>query len=352
MAADLALDKAELVSMFLQSLLYGAFLVLYFGTIYVLVYRRTTDKVNIPLLAAASAMFVLSTVHISLDLSRLIEAFITYGREPQVTGGAVAYYSQINNWKHVLKSAVYLVQTLIGDSFVTYRTYIVWGRRSVVIIVPALLVLGTVVITVGLSNAIASAPTGSTIFSSGINPWIKALFAVTLTTNILCTSLIAYRITSINRSVAKYAGGTVQDLAPVVIIIVESGAMYSFSALAMLIVYELGSNAQYIVLDATFPIIGITFALIIVRIGLNLTQDGSSPKGGSRGQNSKPKPSVPTFSSATSTYQMRPLAVNVTRTVQEHADAGPKHMHSDQDSLEKIEAFSPDQSSPHTMWAK
>jgi len=336
--------------MFLQSILYGAFLVLYAGTIYVLVYRRATEKVNISLLAAASAMFALSTTHISIDLSRLIEGFITYGRD--TPGGALAYYGQINNWKHVFKSAVYCVQTLIGDSFVTYRTYIVWGRRPTVIVLPILLVCGTFAISIGLCYAIATTPTGGTIFSSGINPWVKGLFAVTLTTNVMCTGLIAYRITNINRSVTKSRAGMGQDLAPIVVIIVESGAIYSFSALTMLIVYELGSNAQYIVLDATFPIIGITFALIIVRIGLNLTQDGTLPTAAA---SSKPKTGLPSFNS-TGSYQLRPLAVNVTRTVQEHADSDPKssHHHSDEGSMDKVVALSPDKDSepPQSMWMR
>jgi hypothetical protein len=42
---------------------------------------------------------------------------------------------------------------------------------------------------------------------------------------------------------------------PVVIVIVESGALYTTSVLALLIAFLTGSNAQYLMLDVIIPIV-------------------------------------------------------------------------------------------------
>ena len=62
-AMAIALDKAELVAMFLESLLFGAFAVLYFISIWILMYREHRhgrSKLNKWMLATATTMFVLA----------------------------------------------------------------------------------------------------------------------------------------------------------------------------------------------------------------------------------------------------------------------------------------------------
>jgi len=64
------------------------------------------------------------------------------------------------------------------------------------------------------------------------------------------------------------------------IIIIESGAIYSAGLLCLLVTYAVGSNGQYPSLDAEMPLVGIAFNLIIVRVGLGLAQENSVPVSG------------------------------------------------------------------------
>ena len=64
-------------------------------------------------------------------------------------------------------------------------------------------------------------------------------------------ALIASRIWFTTKKVARFSGQ--QTLLPVVIVVVESGAIYSISCITLLTVYLLGSNAQYPALDGVRP---------------------------------------------------------------------------------------------------
>lgn len=53
---------------------------------------------------------------------------------------------------------------------------------------------------------------------------------------------------------------------PILIVIVESGAIYATGVLSILLAYLSGSNGQYTVLDAVSPIMGIVFCLTILQV--------------------------------------------------------------------------------------
>ncbi len=65
--------------------------------------------------------------------------------------------------------------------------------------------------------------------------------------------LIAFRLIQSYRSVAPYSQS--KRLISTLIIIVESAAIYSSALTALVTLYLLGSNGQYVTLDMTAPII-------------------------------------------------------------------------------------------------
>lgn len=81
-------------------------------------------------------------------------------------------------------------------------------------------------------------------------------------TSVTCTSLIAWRIYRTRRFMSD---GFAMYL-PILIVIVESGAIYATGVLSILLAYLSGSNGQYTVLDAVSPIMGIVFCLTILQV--------------------------------------------------------------------------------------
>ena len=68
----------------------------------------------------AVLLFACSTMHVSIDLVRILRAFYEYR---DLSGGPVAFLGDVRNVTHVLKSAVYISETLISDALVVYVTY-------------------------------------------------------------------------------------------------------------------------------------------------------------------------------------------------------------------------------------
>ncbi|KAK7013426.1 hypothetical protein R3P38DRAFT_3277754 [Favolaschia claudopus] len=62
----------------------------------------------------------------------------------------------------------------------------------------------------------------------------------------------------------------------------ESAALYSLSLTVLLVLYDLGLNTQYIMLDWTTSLIGIAFSLIIYRLATNSSKSTSTSRVGSR----------------------------------------------------------------------
>jgi hypothetical protein len=86
---------------------------------------------------------------------------------------------------------------------------------------------------------------------------------------------------------------------PVLLIIIDAGALYSFTLLAALIGFVNQSNGQFVVLDMIPPIISIAFYMVILRVGLAQSTRATS---------------------STSTFQRMPLPRNERRPMQVHIE--------------------------------
>ena len=72
----------------------------------------------------------------------------------------------------------------------------------------------------------------------------------------------AYRVWTINR---KYLSFRNRHLQSIMLLIVESGAIYSATLLALLILYNVNSWFQYVVLDAVSTIVVSVFGMYRLR---------------------------------------------------------------------------------------
>ncbi|CDO72732.1 hypothetical protein BN946_scf184990.g15 [Trametes cinnabarina] len=133
-------------------------------------------------------------------------------------------------------STLYVIQTLLGDAMVLYRCYLVWERNMVVIAIPCALLLGSTATGIGILYSFDKVVPQASIFVVQLNHWITAFFSMTFVTNVICT-----------------------------------GAFYSATLLALLILYNVNSWFQYVVLDAVSAIVGIVFSLIMHRIATGIS---------------------------------------------------------------------------------
>ncbi|EIN09223.1 hypothetical protein PUNSTDRAFT_134386 [Punctularia strigosozonata HHB-11173 SS5] len=258
-------QESKLVSIFCQSVLYGAYTMLFVLTTWMLITRRPLRK---PMLFVSTLMWVVATMHVATNFTRIIKAFITFSDAP---GGPAAFFNRFSEFTQMFGSTLYVLQTLIGDSMVLYRCYLAWERKFTVIAFPLLCLFGSTATGIGILYSFDRVNPEANIFVHQLSQWITAFFSMTFATNVLCTVLVAFRVYRLNRK--QLIGARARHLRPLLLIVVESGAVYSAWLMALLILYNTDSWFQYVVLDSVSPIVGIVFSVIILRIAIGVTSE-------------------------------------------------------------------------------
>ncbi|ETW75179.1 hypothetical protein HETIRDRAFT_442452 [Heterobasidion irregulare TC 32-1] len=301
------LDRAGIVSTVMEGLLYGFSLFMFGITLWVLFYHRATKDVNRPMVVVAVLLFAFSTMHLGVDIHRIMQGLVDNRNFPN---GPAAWFADPSQFTFVFKNAIYSFQTVLGDGVVIYRCYMVW-QSVYIIIFPLIMLSGVAVTAAGSVWACSQAtPTQGGIFFQRTGQWITAFYSSTLSTNLICTFLLAFRIWQINSRVRNHHGGS--TLMPVLLIIIDAGLLYSVTLLSALLCFVNHSNGQYVVLDMVMPIISIVFYMVIIRVGI--AKVTPSHQGDSSG-----------FGNALSQtqnrdYAMRPLEVHISQLTESQKD--------------------------------
>ncbi|KAI0032622.1 hypothetical protein K488DRAFT_70471 [Vararia minispora EC-137] len=243
------LDRAAVLSTSLEAVLYGISLAMFGATLGVLLRRRVrTGSLNKPLVGAGVCFFALSTVHICVDIHRLMRGLID---ERTSVGGPAAWFALAAEQTFVFKNAVYIVQTVLWDSVVVYRCHAVWADARVTAF---LLVLLCSIVVTGIGCVYADSVAWQDVGG-------------------LFHTLLAYRLWRADRR-SRRAGASAQGLLrPALLAVIDAGALYFAVLLAALVCFVLRSNAQYVVLDMITPTIAIAFYLVILRVALASAAD-------------------------------------------------------------------------------
>lgn len=271
MVHDITLDKACLLSLSVEAILYGAYVVLFGLCVYLLFKRRAQGAVNKPFLITAILAFTLNTGHIIVGIIRALQAFSDEGSSTS----AIDYYGQTWLPLNIVRQVLMVTTTLVADIMVIYRCYLVWSCQWKVIVAPViLLVASSITAFVSVYNFSQLRPGQPFLNSTNIN-WGSALFILWLVTIVLITSLIVYRLRYIARQTSEFLGEEHGNRYNYLVkIILESGIIYALSALVLVILCIVRSVYQVIAFDVIAQITGITTTLIIVRVGLSTITEG------------------------------------------------------------------------------
>jgi len=169
------------------------------------------------------------------------------------------------------------MQTLVGDAFIIYRLNLVWNGNRLVVYPILTCFIGSIGVAIGALQEVGRASLDTSVFMTSVSHWLVSIFTLTLFTNLSSTTLIAFRIWWTHRKIKDLAVvRSGQGILPAMVIIIESGSIYSACLVILLSLYLLGSYAQYIVLDAVTQIIGVVFSLVIVRVALGISSESTS----------------------------------------------------------------------------
>ncbi|GJE93982.1 hypothetical protein PsYK624_101490 [Phanerochaete sordida] len=311
-----SLRQAGILSTVLEAILYGFSVLMFIFTMWIMLQNRKRRHLNKGMLAASCALFLLSTAEMAVNIERLQEGFLTIG--PELPGGPEDYFANFAQRTFLIKSVLFNTQTLILDFAVIYRAYIVW-QNFYVIILPALGWCGLFAASFGTNFALGTASGRSgAIFNQQVGIWITANYSMTLATNLIATSLLAFRIWQVKKDSSRFLNSSA--LSPLLRVVIESGAIYSMTVTAALITFVTKSNGVYVILDMISPIISIVFNMIIVRVGLAREQL-SSPTGDQSAYGSHPSAGGSFgFRHSRPPYGQRSLAVEITQFIETDGD--------------------------------
>ncbi|PFH49606.1 hypothetical protein AMATHDRAFT_62843 [Amanita thiersii Skay4041] len=252
-------QEASVIVLTVQALLYGV----YFSTsLHCVRWLAFSDEgwtrrkdIKCGLLGVTLAILLFST----LDL--VLSAMITLG---MLNNGVSMNYSFV---------IMYIAERLtlaITDCVLLYRCWVIYGRKWTVIILPAILWLGTIVcIIIGTYWGIMSIIQKDPGLTRGISNSTLAFLACTIVINIYLTSAITLRIWQ----VSSRSPSSKYQLQFASQVIVESGLLYTITSLMFLIATIVGTKPTYsivsfprlLMLPINFASAGIAFNLLLIR---------------------------------------------------------------------------------------
>ncbi|CAK5270879.1 unnamed protein product [Mycena citricolor] len=254
---DVPLDEIGLVSLIIETFLLGIFTTMFATVLRLIVSKAISNQKTVRIvLPTISLIWLLAISHWILDILRAETAFL---HEPN----AAVFFANISSPVEVAKVGLYVTATIIGDGFMIYRTYMIWQRSLRFVALPIVLWIASIVSGYGGTNALYETKQGTQL--SPLVPWIPTFIALSLATNGYCTILIAYRILRSQFAVRKMNAGNSRMMS-IVVVFLESAALYSAELIALLVTHQLELNVQYVVLDATCSLLGITFSMIILPV--------------------------------------------------------------------------------------
>nr|VWP00377.1 SH3 domain-containing protein [Ganoderma boninense] len=221
-----------------------------------------------PLILANVLLILTVTVHFGFSAERLVRAMVNQGGADQ----SVAFLIDLRERTQVARLILLVISMFLGDVVITYRVWLVWSYNHWITLFPMLTVAG--VIGSGMIRQFTVSHSDTGVFTAAVGPWITATCVTTVCTNFYGTVVIAYRVWSSNRllrSTGVLEGG--RNLLDSIAIFVESAALWTFWVILYLIWYLTGSRLETIGSGTGPVVIGITFTLITVRVGLGWGQE-------------------------------------------------------------------------------
>lgn len=285
---QIPLDKAYLTAIWLETLLYGINATLCWICGYVLLKKK--NKTPWIMLSVVIFQWSISTIHVSLGFTRLIYAFIYYRDKP---GGPEGYLTNISIPGNVAKVFLHTLNSAVGDSVVVWRCYLVWGRSWKIVTLSLILLCGFIVAGIGQTYHFARGQDLHSAFVRTLTIWNGLVFSFSLATNITATSLIALRVWHVFRMIS----GVTRSLgtAQVLVLVIESGMIYSAALIIEICCYFSGSNSFYIVYDPVAQLTSIVPTMILLLVAFKQTSsDIKSRATATAGRRSSASTTLPT----------------------------------------------------------
>ncbi|GJE85447.1 hypothetical protein PsYK624_015260 [Phanerochaete sordida] len=255
----LNVDVLALVGFVCESLFYGAYVLLFAASIWVILWIQKNRGANTIIVTLHCLLFVACTLHYALEFAHFVE---------YLNGGEVAGFAD-ETYHTFIADCTTSVADFLGDLILIYRCYIIWGRNYYITIIP-LLTASSGLICAAVVGHFVWGTTGSTAMPS-IVPLALASFILPLCTNVMVTGLIIGRIWWMSKDTALYELPTRSTTRAAISVMIESGALYFIVQLIFVVIFGINHPAEVIMILIATQTYGIASTLILIHVGLGLS---------------------------------------------------------------------------------
>ncbi|TFY71981.1 hypothetical protein EVG20_g1031 [Dentipellis fragilis] len=237
------MDLEFYASLCTEAVLFGIYTVLFVAAMYLLFRRRheiPAKSVHTFFIIATIVMYCVSIVHLGLAIRVFFNGYLNgFIWDPSMIGTDPIC---------IVKLYLPAVNFVLSDAIVLWRAYLLWNFDKRILVVPGILVLGT--LGVAIVGAQQAATHMLTIQLDATYSWDLAMNCLTLATNLVVTGLIAVR-TRVYHRMSKHVPQNAQRKKnqAVLALLIESGSFYCCSWIVFFIIYWCRSHGNFIITD-------------------------------------------------------------------------------------------------------
>ncbi|KAF6753831.1 hypothetical protein DFP72DRAFT_1127482 [Ephemerocybe angulata] len=265
-------DRVEqyyaMLGFWLGALVYGLYCLLFVFSVKIMVQKRGsywTWSAKV-FSIATYLLFILTTVYMGIDASRVLYAFSPEWTEDSNGQLPIYYLREHTSSRNFAIMVLLAVLIWLGDALAIFRCFIVWDRNWWIVLAPiALLTLSVVnaaIVTMALRHP-------GVVPRRFVQSLINIIFPVNIGQTCLTTGLIAFKIGYQYRD-SRAAGlrmhGRGVGLLTIIRIVVESAMVFTILQVVLCVVVYLRSPLYHVFNAILAPSIGGIFALITIRV--------------------------------------------------------------------------------------
>ncbi|TFY55265.1 hypothetical protein EVG20_g9382 [Dentipellis fragilis] len=207
-------------------------------------------------------MFLLAIGQVICDSINIFIAFFHH----ETRAERIAFMKDPTQAVHSWRYGILTIMILVADCLVHYRCYIIWKRMIWVVLLPFMLSLGGFICGFIL---IGHAHNRTPLTIQAQSALLTSLFALTFSANVISTVLLTYKLWKHNRAAKKVLHSAESAFAPVIRIVVESGAMTATIHLVYVVTLETRSEALETMAEMATAMFALISTLLIIRVQHN-----------------------------------------------------------------------------------
>ncbi|TFK48289.1 hypothetical protein OE88DRAFT_1664784 [Heliocybe sulcata] len=236
-------QKTAYIAVWVQTLVAGIYTAVFVTALQILITRRRTTQGFGYLLSATVLLFILAMVQVLLQF--VLGIFSEYTGNPEAPSPSILNF---NNAISTITTALTVTINSAADWLLAWRCYVIWGRRSVVVVLPILLNVAATIsgyVLTGYAGKLtqllaATMSTGPTMaqademgsIESSMTKLFEVFYGTTFSSNAFLTGLIVGRIVWLRRRIQRLSTDLDTGLYNrIVILFVESGGIHSLCLL-------------------------------------------------------------------------------------------------------------------------